>query len=93
VVHHGGNGTLLTAALLGVPQLVLSYMPDLKFSAEAFAGSGAVAHLTRAQVGREAVRDNVSRLLTEPAVADAARRLRTEMLAQPLPGELLASLN
>ncbi len=93
VVHHGGNGTLLTAALLGVPQLVLSYLPDLKFSAEAFAGSGSVGHLTRAEVTREAVRDNVSRALTDPAVAGAAQRLRAEMLAQPLPGELLASLN
>ncbi len=93
VIHHGGNGTLLTAALHGVPQLVLSYLPDLRFSAEAFAGTGAVGHLTRDEVTREAVRDKVSRALTDPSVHVSARRLRAEMLAQPLPGELLVSLN
>jgi UDP:flavonoid glycosyltransferase YjiC (YdhE family) len=93
VVHHGGNGTLLTAALLGVPQVVLSYLPDLRFSAEAFAGSGAVAHLPADQVSYGSVHDAVSRALTDPAVRSAAGELRQEMLAQPLPGALLARFN
>jgi UDP:flavonoid glycosyltransferase YjiC (YdhE family) len=93
VVHHGGNGTLLTAALLGVPQVVLSYLPDLKFSAEAFAGSGAVAHLSSDQATYESVRELVSRALTDPSVREAAGAVRAEMLAQPLPGALLARFN
>lgn len=92
VVHHGGNGTLLTSALAGVPQVVLSYMPDLHFSGRQFAPTGAVGHLMPQQVTREAVRDEVARCIEDPDRRAAAARIRGQMLAQPLPGELLAEI-
>jgi len=92
VVHHGGNGTLLTAARYGVPQLILSAMPDLHFSARQFVPTGAVSHLMPEEVTRARVREELGRCLADPGRRRAAEVLRAEMLAQPLPGSRLAEI-
>ncbi len=92
VVHHGGNGTLLTAALAGVPQTLISYLPETRFSAAQFEPTGAVRHLRPEDVSRDSVRDAVQQSLSDPGTRQAAAALRAEMLAQPVPGELLPEL-
>jgi UDP:flavonoid glycosyltransferase YjiC (YdhE family) len=90
VVHHGGNGTLLTAALGGVPQVVVSYLPETRFSARQFGPTGALRHLEPDGLRREAVREAVGHCLEDTATRSAAAGLRAEMLAQPVPGQLLS---
>jgi UDP:flavonoid glycosyltransferase YjiC (YdhE family) len=92
VVHHGGAGSLLTAARYGVPQLMLTQMPDLGFYAGRLAGTGAGLHLRGDEAGEEAVRAAAHRLLDEPAFPAAADRLRAEALDQPTPADLAARL-
>jgi UDP:flavonoid glycosyltransferase YjiC (YdhE family) len=92
VVHHGGGGSLLTAAWCGVPQLVVSHLPDLAFYGERLAGTGAGIHLPGAAAEPGPIAAAVARLRTDPAYARAAERLRAEVLAQPTPAELVDTL-
>lgn len=91
IVHHGGNGTLLTAALAGVPQLVVSYLPETRFGARQFAPTGAVLHLPPEDATRNEVGAAVGECVDSGATRVAAAMLRAEMLAQPVPAELLAA--
>jgi UDP:flavonoid glycosyltransferase YjiC (YdhE family) len=92
VVHHAGNGTLLTAGLAGVPQIVVSHLPESVFSARQFEPTGAVRHLPAGEVTAELIRDGVAQALADAQWRRATEALRAEMLAQPVPGELLAEL-
>jgi UDP:flavonoid glycosyltransferase YjiC (YdhE family) len=89
VVHHGGSGTLLSAALAGVPQLILSYRPDLHYAGQQFSPTGAVGHLMPDQASAEAIAAEVARCVSDPGRRAAADRLRASMLDLPLPGALL----
>jgi UDP:flavonoid glycosyltransferase YjiC (YdhE family) len=83
LVHQGGNGTLLNAALYGVPQLALPQLPDQTFYTNELARSGAGAVLKMNEVGVETIAARLDALLTEPSYAASAQRIREEMLAQP----------
>ncbi|MFB9361358.1 nucleotide disphospho-sugar-binding domain-containing protein [Actinoplanes nipponensis] len=89
VVHHGGAGTMMSAVLAGVPQLVLSSMPDLGFYGDRLAATGAGLRLGADDADDTAVRDAVNRLRAD---ATPALRLRAEALRQPTPARLLAEL-
>jgi glycosyltransferase len=97
LVQQGGDGTTLTAAALGVPQLAISRKPDAELPAGRLARAGAGIHLRyqelRDDPGRRTrLRDAIERLLTEPAFRDAARSLREEIAAQPAPARLVPRL-
>jgi len=92
VVHHGGAGSLLTAAGCGVPQLMLTQMPDLGFYADRLAATGAGTHIRGDAVTEDAVRAAVRASLDDPAMAAAADKLRAETLDQPTPVQLAAGL-
>jgi UDP:flavonoid glycosyltransferase YjiC (YdhE family) len=92
LVHQGGNGTLLTAALFAVPQLVLPQLPDQAFQADCLVNGGSAVVLRPDEVEVPAVRAALDGLLTRPAYQDAARRLRAEMLAMPTPAQVVADL-
>jgi UDP:flavonoid glycosyltransferase YjiC (YdhE family) len=83
VVHQGGNGTLLTAALCGVPQLALPQLPDQMFYTAKLAESGAGAVLRMDQIADEVLARRLADILNEPGYAAAARRVRAEILGQP----------
>ncbi|HXP21595.1 MAG TPA: nucleotide disphospho-sugar-binding domain-containing protein [Streptosporangiaceae bacterium] len=92
VVHQGGNGTILTAALLGVPQLVLPQLPDQLFYCAKLAETGAAAVLRVGEETDEALRSQLAAIMSDPAYRQAAARLRAEMLDQPPAARAVAAL-
>lgn len=85
IVHQGGAGTTLTAALHGLPQLVIVHTPDQVVNAIPLAGTGAGGYLVPDETTTEAIRSNVERLLSEPSHRKAGAALRAEMLGRPSP--------
>ncbi|PWS39781.1 glycosyl transferase family 28 [Streptomyces sp. ZEA17I] len=94
IVHHGGAGTLQTAQLHGVPQIV--------FPAPLWDGAAKRSHLETSGSGI-AVPDDVpqtaaslrallTRVLDDPSFARAAAGVRREMLAMPAPRDIVPTL-
>lgn len=92
VVHHGGAGTLLTAARHGVPQLVIAPVADQIFNAQRLAATGAGIGMIADETAADAIKAAATTVLTEPAVRAAATRLQAEILAQPAPTDLVRTL-
>jgi UDP:flavonoid glycosyltransferase YjiC (YdhE family) len=89
VVHHGGGGTTMTAAVHGIPQLILPSLPDQAFNARQLAAAGAGRHIPPgAGQTPEAVLAETRLILTRPGYRQAAGDLRAELLAQPTPAEV-----
>ncbi|MEV8541211.1 activator-dependent family glycosyltransferase [Streptomyces sp. NPDC051572] len=92
IVHHGGAGTWSTAAVHGVPQLMLASMWDNVYRAARTEELGAGLFLPPARLTPTALRDALEQLLTKPAHADGAERLRHAMAAQPSPAAVVPEL-
>ena len=92
VVHQGGNGTLLTAAVHGVPQLILPQLRDQMFHADRLAETGAGLSLPRGEVTDTAIRDRLEQVLGDPEYRANACRIRAEMLAMPPPSSVVPQL-
>ncbi|MER6535950.1 nucleotide disphospho-sugar-binding domain-containing protein [Streptomyces sp900105755] len=92
VVHHGGSGTTFGAAARGVPAVVTPGMPGQARQAARLQAAGAGLALPAGEQGPESVTSAVRRLLTEPAFAAAAHRLRDEIAAMPSPTQVAARL-
>lgn len=92
IVHQGGNGTLLTAAYHGVPQLALPQLPDQTFHSDCMAATGAGTVLRADEASEETIHSHLLDLLTRPDHRSAARRLRAEMRAAPSPAEVVDDL-
>ena len=92
IVHHGGVGSMLTAALCGVPQLTLTQTPDQRFFATHLERTGAGIHLAVDEADPRTVRTAVTRLLTDPGLRTAAAAVRDEMAGRPTPAEYVPVL-
>ncbi|MEU4806658.1 activator-dependent family glycosyltransferase [Actinosynnema sp. NPDC023587] len=92
VIHHGGAGTVSTALLHGVPQVVVPDQADGQRAAGLLAGQGAALVVPPDGAGGGAVRDAVCRLLSEPAFGADARRLRAEVADLPTPAQVVPRL-
>jgi UDP:flavonoid glycosyltransferase YjiC (YdhE family) len=94
VVHQGGTGTLLTAAALGIPQVLIAGMMDQIVTANRMTAVGAGLSVDPAEVlaGPAAVRTAVSAALADETVRKAAIGLRDEIDAQPTPADVAVSL-
>ncbi|MET0234358.1 MAG: activator-dependent family glycosyltransferase [Kibdelosporangium sp.] len=92
IITHGGYGTFLTSALHGVPQLSAAWDFDSPLLAGRGAAQGGSLMIRADQATGEVVRDNVARLLTEPAFGERANALRDELFALPTPNELVGDL-
>jgi len=92
LIHHGGVGTMITAAQHAVPQLVLPFDADQPELAARLAarGAGLALHASAATGAR--VRENLERLLSDPDLRRGADDLRAEVLAQPTPHDLVPRL-
>jgi UDP:flavonoid glycosyltransferase YjiC (YdhE family) len=86
VVHHGGNGTALTALAHGVPQLVLAQDgPLLVPNGELVEASGAGRALTTdpARTDPDLIRQALGEVLGDPRHRKAAAAVRQEMAEMP----------
>ena len=92
LIHQGGFGSTLTAAALGVPQLVLPQLVDQTFQAARLRATGSAAVLTAAETDGPAIGERVRALLDDPAYADAAAALRAEIAAVPAPADVVPDL-
>jgi UDP:flavonoid glycosyltransferase YjiC (YdhE family) len=93
VVHHGGSGTMLTALVNGLPQLLLPRpTADQLDNAERLTAVGAGLRLLVEETAPARIRAAVERLLHEPGYRVAAAALAAEIAGMPAPGEIVALL-
>ncbi|WKD30550.1 glycosyltransferase [Streptomyces xanthophaeus] len=88
LVHHGGSGTLLTALQAGLPQLLLPQGADHFANAAALTATGAALRSASDDVDAPLL----ARLTADPALREAATRLRAENAALPTPAETVPAL-
>ncbi|MBO3741364.1 nucleotide disphospho-sugar-binding domain-containing protein [Actinoplanes flavus] len=92
IVHHGGGGTLMTAACHGVPQVAITATPDVMASCAPMAAAGAGFEIPVAAATAERVTSAISEVLTNERIRSAADHLRHDMAAMPAPSEVVAHL-
>ncbi|MFE0578459.1 MULTISPECIES: nucleotide disphospho-sugar-binding domain-containing protein [unclassified Streptomyces] len=88
LIHHGGSGTLLTALQAGLPQLLLPQGADHFTNADALTATGAALRSASDDVDTALL----TRLLSDPALREAADRLRAENAALPTPAATVPAL-
>ncbi|GAA3961083.1 DUF1205 domain-containing protein [Actinomadura viridis] len=94
IIHHGGFGTLQSALVHGVPQVIApDRQLDNRRKTERMEQSGAALYVRDAdRLSATTVRDMLTRVLEEPSFAANAARLRTELLGRPTPAGLVPVL-
>ena len=92
VVHHGGSGTTLGAFGAGLPQLLLPQGADQFSNAEIIVRLGLGDRLIGDQVTGQRVTDLAGALLTDTAIAEAARDMAREVAQMPTPTEVVERL-
>ncbi len=94
VVHHGADGTTLSAMHAGVPQLFLMDRPgpDQMANAAAVGGMGAGEKLLFEEISVDAVAEKGRRLLGHDRPREGARAIAEEIAAMPSPTEVAARL-
>jgi UDP:flavonoid glycosyltransferase YjiC (YdhE family) len=88
VVHHGGAGTLMSALVAGVPQLVVPGAGDRTRHARLIAERGAGLAVPL----RELSAASLERLVTDSTLRTAAGELAVEIAAMPPPSAVVAEL-
>jgi UDP:flavonoid glycosyltransferase YjiC (YdhE family) len=92
VVHHGGSGTLLTAAHHGVPQVAITATPDEMAACAPMAAIGAGIQVPVSSATPDRIKSAISEVLTNEEIRSAADGLRSEIAALPVPSEVVARL-
>jgi glycosyltransferase (activator-dependent family) len=93
IIHHGGAGTLGTALVHGVPQLIVpSNIWGEPAYAAALASTGAGIVIDPASLSADLLKGELHRLLEEPSFRENAARVRQEMLATPSPRDVVGRL-
>ena len=92
IIHHGGVGTLLTAAQNAVPQLVLPWDVDQPALAANLTELGAGLTVPNTAATGAIVRSALLRLLGDPSFRAGAERLRAEVAAMPAPCDVVPRL-
>jgi hypothetical protein len=92
VIHMGGAGTMLTAAALGLPQLMLPQLPEHRLVAQQAAATAAARCLPLEELTEDRAAAHIMALLEDPAHRNAALRLQQEIKEQPQPAEVVPTL-
>ena len=93
VIHHGGAGTIGSAVVHGVPQLVIpGNMWDKAGLAQMLADQGAGLVMEPEEVTAEHLRAQLLRLLDEPSFAASAEKVRAQVQETPTPAQILPQL-
>ncbi|UJW31680.1 DUF1205 domain-containing protein [Saccharothrix sp. AJ9571] len=93
VIHHGGQGTSLTALETGLPQLVLPVFDDQFENADAVVRAGAGVSLPPHAVEPAAVARHCAEILATPGFRPAADLIAREIAAQPTPLDVVTTLH
>ncbi|HEV8555106.1 MAG TPA: glycosyltransferase [Actinophytocola sp.] len=96
-VHHGGQGSAMTAAALGIPQLVITRDPMLAEQADRTVTLGAGIHFRYRELAADGDRTNkvhnaIDELLSTDEYLESATDLRQDIERQPAPADLVATL-
>jgi UDP:flavonoid glycosyltransferase YjiC (YdhE family) len=91
-IHHGGQGTALTALEAGLPQLVLPVFDDQFENADAVVRAGAGLRLLPGEVEPSAIARHCAEILATPGYRRSAEAVATEIAAQPSLIEVAESL-
>ncbi|MEV7019812.1 activator-dependent family glycosyltransferase [Streptomyces sp. NPDC093991] len=92
IAHHGGPGTWHTAAIHGVPQILLPHGWDTDERARQTEEAGMGLSLPVEKLTAARFRESIVRVLEEPAFRRGAARVRDEILAEPAPTEVVGVL-
>jgi UDP:flavonoid glycosyltransferase YjiC (YdhE family) len=92
MVNHGGQGTVLTALVVGCPQLILPQFDDQFDNADAVVRAGAGLSLWPEEVTPARVAERCRELLEEARFGRASARVAAEIAAQPSPAEVIGLL-
>lgn len=92
VVSHAGAGTVLGAALHGVPQLLCPIAADQWDNADAVARSGAGVVCEAGRRGAADLASGLRRLLDDPAVKAAAAAVAGEVAEMPTAADHVAAI-
>ena len=92
LIHHGGQGTSLTALASGRPQVVLPQFDDQLDNADAVERSGAGISLPLAEATPERVAKHCQYVLEGGRFREAAASVAQDIAAQPSPVELAATI-
>jgi len=92
VVHHGGQGTALTAFDAGCPQLILPDFDDQFDNAAAVVRAGAGLRLLPDEATPRAVAQHCADLLASPRFGVAANRVAGEIATLPSPAVVVDRL-
>lgn len=87
-VAHGGSGSTLGALAHGVPLVLVPQGADQFENAVRAEAAGAAVVVAPEDLSAETVRDALRRVLGDPAFAEAARRVQTEIEAMPRADEV-----
>lgn len=89
-VQHGGAGTMMTALVHGVPQLILPEVGDEHFNAERLLVAGAGTSLQNPDAAT--VRETVAGLIGDGPWREATLLMRDRINAMPSPAEVVGVL-
>ena len=92
VVFHGGSGTLLGALSHGLPSVLLPMGADQLHTARRCTAAGVAVALDVLTATPEDVRAAAAAVLSDPAYAAAAGRMRDDLAARPGPGHAVELL-
>jgi UDP:flavonoid glycosyltransferase YjiC (YdhE family) len=92
VVSHGGSGTLLATAALGLPQVVLPQAADQFRNADGLVRAGAGLALHPDHASPTVIAEAVRGALDREDLHEGAARVRDEIAAMPSPAEVVGRL-
>jgi UDP:flavonoid glycosyltransferase YjiC (YdhE family) len=92
IVNQGGPGSVLTAAHLGVPQVLIPETADTPMVSLAFAGGGSATVLEAATADADTIASTVTAVRTDEAMRTAAQKIRDEIAGIPSPAEVVHTL-
>ncbi|MDI5977160.1 nucleotide disphospho-sugar-binding domain-containing protein [Amycolatopsis magusensis] len=93
IIHHGGQGTSLTALETGLPQLVLPVFDDQFDNAEAVVRAGAGLSLPPHSVEPATIAQQCAEILATPGFRSAAAVIAHEIAAMPTPLHVVTTLH
>ena len=93
VVSHAGSGTFLAALAAAIPQLCLPQAADQFLNAAACDRSGVGLTFGPGTVTVDALREAISRLLTDGSIRETAALVSKEIAAMPTPDEVAERLH